>query len=416
MLIQHDLKDFVVRRDDPLIVALNRISENRCRIIFSVAEGGLLDGVITDGDFRRWIVRQERVDLDAPVHRVAVPVTHFASAGDPAETISALLVPPIDAVPLLDARGRLVAVARRGSAPVRIGSFAVDDEHPAFLIAEIGNNHQGDVNLAKRLVDLAAEAGADCVKFQMRNLATLYRSAAGSGVDAEDLGVQYNLDLLTRFNLPPEQLFDVFDHCRARGILPLCTPWDPDSVDALARYGMEAFKIASADLTNHDLLRRAAAVQKPILLSTGMSTEDEIGEAVALLRRTGTPFIVLHCNSTYPTPFREINLSYLTRLRDIAQAPVGYSGHERGYGVPVAAVALGARVIEKHFTIDRGLEGNDHKVSLLPDEFAAMVKTIREVEASLGSVRPRQISQGERINREMLAKSVVAHCAIPPAP
>lgn len=408
MIILHDLKDFAVRRDDPLIVALNRISANRCRIIFSVNEAGQLDGVVTDGDFRRWVVRQNHVDLNVPIHRVSVPVTRSAQVTDPTDKIDALLVPPIDAIPLLDERGRLTAIARRGAAPVRIGAFTIDDRHPTFIVAEIGNNHQGDLETAKRLVDLAVEAKADCAKFQMRDMKSLYRSASGAGVDREDLGVQYSLDLLARFNLPTDDLFRIFDYCGSRGILPLCTPWDMESVEALKRYGIDGFKIASADLTNHDLIQSAAESRKPILLSTGMSREAEIVETVGLLRRVGAPHVILHCNSTYPAPFREINLNYLTRLKEIGQTAVGYSGHERGFSVPVAAVALGARVIEKHFTLDRGWEGNDHKVSLLPDEFAAMVRAIREVEEAMGSMQPRQIGQGELINRETLAKSLVA--------
>src|SRR5204863_6424314 len=145
-----------------------------------------------------------------------------------------------------------------------------------------------------------------------------------------------------------------------------------------------------------------------MICSTGMSTEAEIIQAVAILRRHSAPFILLHCNSTYPAPFKDINLRYLDRLRKISGGLVGYSGHERGYSVAVAAVACGAKLVEKHFTVDRDMEGNDHRVSLLPNEFAQMVTGIREVEEAMGSAAERRLTQGELMNREVLAKSLVA--------
>ena len=224
----------------------------------------------------------------------------------------------------------------------------------------------------------------------------------------QDLGAEYTLDILSRFNLCIEDLFRLFDYCRSRGIEPLCTPWDIPSVDALNWYGVAAFKSASADLTNHELLTAIISTGKPLICSTGMASEAEIKESVALLRARGAPFCLLHCNSTYPTPHKDINLRYLERLAEISGSFVGYSGHERGWIVPVAAVARGACIIEKHLTVDRAMEGNDHKVSLLPDEFAAMVQAIRSVEESLGNDAPRVISRGEVLNREVLAKSLCA--------
>ena len=188
----------------------------------------------------------------------------------------------------------------------------------------------------------------------------------------------------------------------------MCTAWDQPSVDQLAAYGVPALKVASADLTNHALLTHMARTGIPMVVSTGMSTEGEIRESVDLLRGHGAAFALLHCQSTYPAPFKDVNLRYLQRLAEIGRCPVGYSGHERGYHVPIAAVGLGAKVIEKHFTIDREMEGNDHKVSLLPGEFAEMVARIREVEAALGSAAPRAVSTGEMMNRVNLAKSLVA--------
>jgi sialic acid synthase SpsE len=230
---------------------------------------------------------------------------------------------------------------------------------------------------------------------------------------ASDLGTQYTLDLLERFQLSDDDLYRCFDHALARGLIPLCTPWDETSLEKLDRWGMAGFKVASADFTNHQLLSAIAATGKPLIASTGMATEQEIAAGIRHLRRQGAAFVLLHCNSTYPTPFKDVNLRYLQRLAELAEGPVGYSGHERGFAVPIAAVALGAAVMEKHITLDRAMEGNDHKVSLLPNEFIAMVSGIRAVEDSMGSEAARSLSQGELMNREVLAKSLVAACAIP---
>ena len=295
---------------------------------------------------------------------------------------------------------------------LRIGRHTVGRGHPALLIAEIGNNHNGSVELAQQLVDLAQEAGADAVKFQLRDLDALYRQAGGAS-DGEDLAVQHVVEQLSRFSLGAAQMLEVLEHCRARGIDALCTPWDAPSVAVLAQWGVPAFKIASADLTHHGLLRDAGSRGVPLLVSTGMSNEREIGDAVAVLREVGAQFALLQCQSTYPAPYKDVNLAYMDRLGQLGGCPVGYSGHERGFHVPIAAVARGARIVEKHFTLDRTMEGNDHAVSLLPDEFARMVEQIRQVEAAIGSARPREVSPGESLNRVNLAKSLVAVREVP---
>lgn len=401
-----DLSSYTVYAEESIFSALKKLNENKARIVFSVTERGLLEGVLTDGDLRRWIMKRESVDPSAPVSRITNKQFTFAYHDDPPEKIGLLFSDRTVQVPLIDEFGRLVAVATSYAQPVRIGRFEISADKPAFLIAEIGINHNGSVDFAKRLVDHAVEAGADCAKFQMRNVRTLYRNQGADNVK-EDLGAQYVLDLISRFSLTPEEMFSIFDHCRASGILPLCTPWDVESVQALHDYGLEAYKVASADLTNHQLLRAIAGTRKPAIVSTGMSSEAEIAESVALLRRLNVRNVLLHCNSTYPAPFKDVNLRYIDRLREISGGPVGYSGHERGWHVAVAAIARGAKVIEKHFTLDRGMEGNDHKVSLLPDEFQAMVQAIRDVEKALGSAGERRVSPGEAMNREALAKSLV---------
>lgn len=224
----------------------------------------------------------------------------------------------------------------------------------------------------------------------------------------EDLGAQYVLDLLHKFDLPVETMLELFDYCKEQGIKPLCTPWDIQSLDILENYGMEAYKIASADLTNLPLLARAAKTGKMIYFSTGMSNESEIIQTVEFLKSHNARFTALHCNSTYPTPYKDVNLAYMATLKSLTGADVGYSGHERGYHIPIAATALGACVIEKHITLCREWEGNDHKVSLLPAEFAEMVKSINDVVIAIGNSGKRIMTSGERINRDNLAKSIVA--------
>jgi sialic acid synthase SpsE/sugar phosphate isomerase/epimerase len=412
MIVDRTVTPFAVYGEDPVLRALEKITANRSRIVFCVTEHGHLVGSISDGDVRRWIAAQTDVDLTRPCSEVANPATVSAPATATPAEVRRLFAGAVDHIPLLDDGGHLVAVAVNRSDAFQVGRHEVGRGNPAFLIAEIGINHNGSVELAKELVDLAHGSGADAVKFQLRDMGALYRGGTGSA--GEDLGPQYTLDLLSRFNLPAERLFEVFDHARDVGIDVMCTPWDAPSVDALVEYGVPALKIASADLTNHALLTHAAASGTPLVVSTGMSTESEIRESVALLRATGTPYALLHCQSTYPAPFKDVNLRYLTRLAELGDCPVGYSGHERGHHVPVAAVALGATIVEKHFTVDRSMEGNDHKVSLLPDEFATMVTRIREVEEALGSTEPRAVSTGEMMNRVNLAKSLVAARDIAP--
>jgi N-acetylneuraminate synthase len=407
MIVERDIARFVVFSEDPVLSALHKITANQERIVFCVDEHGVLRGSLSDGDFRRWIVEHPGADLGASALAVANRAVRSAHYKSPPTELLSQMSSGVSHVPLVDDRGRLVALAVDRADRLRLGSHDVGEGSPAFVIAEIGNNHNGSVDLARRLVDLAAEAGADAVKFQLRDLDALYRQGSASS-EGEDLGAQYTLDLLSRFSLPAEALFTVFDHCRERGIDVMCTPWDTPSVAALADYGIPALKIASADLTHHSLLRDAGSRGLPLVLSTGMSREGEIRETAALLRGLGTSFAMLHCQSAYPAPYKDVNLAYMDRLAEIGQCVVGYSGHERGYHVPVAAVARGAKIIEKHFTVDVSMEGNDHKVSLLPGEFAEMVRWIRETEESIGDRAPREVSTGELMNRVNLAKSLVA--------
>jgi N-acetylneuraminate synthase len=295
--------------------------------------------------------------------------------------------------------------------PLRIGDRLLGDGQPCFVIAEVGNNHNGDYDRAIALVDAAVAAGADCAKFQMRKLDEVYRASSLSGKD-DDLAVEYTLDLLRRFELSTEQQRRIAAYCASKGTQYLCTPWDASSVATLEAFGVQAYKVASADLTNLPLLAKLAATGKTLIVSTGMSTSDEIRVAAKFLDDRAAPYVLLHCQSTYPAALHNIHLRFMETLKTIHPA-VGYSGHERGIAVSIGAVALGAIVIERHITLDREMEGPDHAASLEPEEFKALVTGIREVEAARGeSLAERALSQGELINRENLAKSLVAARAI----
>ena len=295
--------------------------------------------------------------------------------------------------------------------PLKIGDRALGDGQPCFVIAEIGNNHNGDYDRAIALVDAAVEAGADCAKFQMRKLDEVYRASSLSGKD-DDLAVEYTLDLLRRFELTTDQQRRIAAYCASKGIQYLCTPWDASSVAVLETFGVEAYKVASADLTNLPLLAKLAATGKTLIVSTGMSTSEEIRAAAKFLDDRAASYVLLHCQSTYPAALHNIHLRFMETLKKIHPA-VGYSGHERGIAVSIGAVALGAIVIERHITLDREMEGPDHAASLEPEEFKALVTGIREVEAARGApLQERALSQGELINRENLAKSLVAARAI----
>ncbi|PKI02290.1 N-acetylneuraminate synthase family protein [Glaciecola sp. 33A] len=408
MLVTKNIQQYICFSESNLIDVLKKINENKARVIFVVSEHGKLQGSISDGDVRRWLTATKELDLNVLAKTIMNPNVKKLSVGANQAVVDKVFLEGIDCIPLVDESDHLIQLAFQKKSGFFVKNREISESSPSFIIAEIGNNHQGDINLAKKLVDHAVAADVDCVKFQMRNMKNLYKDSGKNDV-AADLGAQYTLDLLSKFQLSNDELIEVFNYAKSKGVLPLCTPWDIESLKTLENYGMEAYKVASADFTNFELLEAIVNTGKPFFCSTGMSSESEIKETVEFLGGSGANYVLLHCNSTYPTPFKDVNLKYITRLKEITGALVGYSGHERGICVPIAAIALGATVIEKHLTTDTKLEGTDHKVSLLPNELNEMVKQIRQVEEGLGSSeKPREITQGELMNRENLAKSLVA--------
>ena len=413
MLLNRNFAKFIVHADANLKHALSYLDQNKLRFLLCIDTNGRLAGVFTPGDLNRWLITDGNHSLDVPFLKVCQHNPLYVTEGATPKEIQAMLE-KVAYVPILDEERRPVALALRRylQEGLQIGERQIGKEQPVFVIAEIGNNHNGSFDLARRLIDQAYDSGADCAKFQMRDLDSLYANSGNSADSRENLGSQYTLDLLTRFQLSPDEMFQAFDHCKSLGLIPLCTPWDEVSIAHLEEYGVSGYKVASADLTNHSLLRALTQTHKPLICSTGMSREAEIKEAVDLLQNNGTSYALLHCNSTYPAPFKDVNLKYMDRLRELGECEVGYSGHERDIFVSIAAVARGARIIEKHFTLDRSMEGNDHKVSLLPNEFRKMVEGVHQVDKALGEGETRQLSQGEMMNRVTLAKSVFVNCAV----
>ncbi|MEC7865009.1 MAG: N-acetylneuraminate synthase family protein [Pseudomonadota bacterium] len=288
-----------------------------------------------------------------------------------------------------------------------ISNFNISSNKKVFVIAEIGMNHNGSYKNAITLIDRAVEIGADCVKFQMRDMEDLYSKDA-LNMTSGDLSTQYTINLLKKFQLNFSDYKNLAKYAKRKNIIFMCTPWDKKSVDKLEKINVPAYKLASADLTNIDLISYISKTKKPIILSTGMSAEKEIEISIKYLLSKKIKFALLHTNSTYPTPSKDINLNYIDRLVRKYNVPIGYSGHERGINSTLCAVAKGACIIERHITLDKSMEGPDHTASLDVDEFKHLIKSIRDLEIMLGSDGPRVISQGELINRENLSKSIFA--------
>lgn len=282
------------------------------------------------------------------------------------------------------------------------------------IIAEAGVNHNGDFDVAVKMADAAKAAGADVVKyqtFQPEELASQYADKAGYQQEATDAG-ESQLDMLRKLTLRPEEYRRLKAHCDEIGIAFVSTPFDLKSIAFLNTIDMPFWKIPSGEITNLPYLLAIAKTQKPVVLSTGMCELEEIQKAVNVLKSSGTPKItLLHCNTEYPTPYEDVNLRAMETMREHFGVEVGYSDHTPGIEVPVAAAALGAVVIEKHFTLDRNMEGPDHKASLEPEELAAMVAAVRHIEAALGDGK-KIVSPSEAKNRDIARKSIVARRTI----
>ena len=279
-----------------------------------------------------------------------------------------------------------------------------------YIIAEAGDNHNGDFNTALKLVDVAKRVGADCVKFQTfvtEEIISKYAEMAE--YQKKNTGKEESqFEMVKRLELSFDEFRKIKEYCDRVGIQFLSTPFDLKSVDFLNELGVPFFKIPSGEITNYPYLIKIAHTGKPVVMSTGMCEPDEILAAINVLEKNGSGEItLLHCNTEYPTPLKDVNLYAMRTMKKMFGKKVGYSDHTKGIEVPVAAVALGACVIEKHFTLDKNMPGPDHKASLEPDELGRMVKNIRNIEIALGD-GVKRVSESERKNIAIARKSIVA--------
>lgn len=291
-------------------------------------------------------------------------------------------------------------------------NFYIMNNH-ITIIAEAGVNHNGSIEIAKQLVNIAEEAGADFVKFQIGKPELLVSKFAPKAEYQQKNTQKYDesqLDMLKNMKFPYERHAELIDYCKGKDVRYFCTPFELQSIEYLAQFNIGLWKIPSGEITNYPYLKKIAAYHQPVILSTGMCTMEDIEACLKVLTDNGLTkdqITILHCNTEYPTPFEDVNLLAMQTIAKRFGTKVGYSDHTRGIEVPIAAVALGATVIEKHFTLDRNMPGPDHKASLEPDELKAMVSAIRNIEKALGSAE-KKVSDSERKNIAIARKSIVA--------
>lgn len=280
----------------------------------------------------------------------------------------------------------------------------------AFIIAEAGVNHNGNIDLAKRMIDVASEYNVDAIKFQTfktENLVSKMAKKAKYQNNTTDQN-ESQFDMIKKLELDIETHKELIEYCKNKKIMFLSTPFDLESIDLLNDLGLEIFKIPSGEITNLPYLEKIGKLKKKVILSTGMSTLNEIESALNILRENGTKDItVLHCNTEYPTPMGDVNLNAMNTIKEKLNVEVGYSDHTLGIEVSIAAVSMGAKVIEKHFTLDKNMEGPDHKASLEPNELKQMVESIRNIEKAMGN-GIKKPSKSEMKNIDIVRKSIVA--------
>jgi N,N'-diacetyllegionaminate synthase len=309
--------------------------------------------------------------------------------------------------------GKISMVSQNDS--IVVGDRTIGVGHPCFVIAEAGVNHNGSVDRALQLIDAAAEAGADAVKFQTFNASRIAtKDAAQAAYQIRNLGKQQSqLEMLTQLELSDSAHKTLVSHCRERDILFMSTPFDELSADLLTDLGVEIFKLPSGEMTNLPFLKYVAGKRRPLIVSTGMCSLGEVEDAVSTIESVdGSAFVLLHCVSNYPADPADVNLRAMATLRAAFGRPVGYSDHTMGIEVGMAAVALGACVLEKHFTLDRSLPGPDHKASLEPHELVQLVTGVRTVESALGTGIKRATA-AEKETAQAARKSLVTIAEIP---
>jgi len=289
---------------------------------------------------------------------------------------------------------------------INIDNKLIGSDQPCYIIAEIGVNHNGNLSLAKKLIDKSIEVGADAVKFQKRNLESLYRKEALENPNSESQGFEILLAELKEIELSKEDYFDIVNYCKEKKITFLCTPWDTPSVDFLEELGTSAYKIASGDMTNFPLIKYISKTGKPMIISSGMSKIEEVEKMVSFVKSLNVQFVLLHANSTYPSPIESLNVSLIPEYKKKFEIQIGFSDHETGIIGSLTAANMGATVIERHITIDKKMSGLDHSSSLEPHEFKELVNMIRQSEKAKG--KPiKKMTRAEVLQREVVSKSIV---------
>ena len=369
---------YLISRSSTLKEAISKIDKLSEKILFVIDNDLRLLGSVSEGDIRRYMLDLNSLNFDTSIMDVANLNTFSTNINKRPIHFSDFKI-----IPQINDNKVLQKLFFKETREIEVGSFIVSNSSPTFFIAEIGNNHNGSKSNAKKLIDICKESGVNAVKFQLRNMTDLYRGKSLNNID-NDLSVEYTIDTLQKFQLSEDDHIELKNYCDKIGIIYMCTPWDKKSVDFLEEnFDLAAYKVASADFVNISLLERLSNTGKPLILSTGMTSESEIIKVTTLLNDWGVKYVLLHCNSTYPAAAADINLSYMKTLRNYNNL-VGYSGHERGTSISLAAVALGASVLERHITLDRSSYGSDQSASLESIGLKNLVSMVRKVPIVMG--------------------------------
>ena len=405
MYIDKSLKKYTININSSVSEALDKYRLEKARLLIIVDDEVRLLGVISNGDIVNWILNSSN-DRRSSV-KTLLNEDYFCLNIDSSLSDMNNSLKNYHTIPLVDDEGKLIGVARDfAEETLAISDHKISNDSSVFIISEIGINHNGSLETAKDLIRQSHECGADAVKLQVRDLESLYTASVLNDSLKAEHGTQYLLNELKKSELPSNYLSELCDYAQRIGIALIGTPFDLKSVDLLEQVGIPAYKIGSPDFTNIPLIEKVASLGKPMIISTGMSTEHEIQTVIKKLNRWSVDYALLHCNSTYPASIVDLNLKYINKLKALSNRVVGYSGHERGYLPTLAAVSMGAKIIERHFTLDNDADGPDHSSSLEPHDFKQMVRDIRQIEDALGDEK-RVFNQGEQVNRIALGKSLV---------
>tara|TARA_S200000501_G_scaffold371649_1_gene415174 strand:- start:3036 stop:5294 length:2259 start_codon:yes stop_codon:yes gene_type:complete len=400
-------KTYIIKEQTSVYETYLKMMSNREKTLIVVSENLDIKGTITSGDFKRNISHQiKKKDLEESgfLAKDILNKSFFFlnKKNDSIDDCNHLLVPLIK-------RNKIESLLVRGSPnkKILISNKSIGEEEKSFVIAEIGINHDGKLEIAKQLIDDSIESGADLVKFQHRSLENTYVDTSNEN---SELATESTLEHLKKVNFSLKELKKLFEYSRSKGIEPICTPFDIQALEEIMTLNPVALKVASCDLLNFDLIEKMAKTDLPIIISTGMHKEDEIVSSVNFLRLFTSNIVILHCVSSYPAEISSLNLRYMEHLKKITGCLVGYSSHDNGIFGSLAAASLGAVIIEKHITWNRKADGPDHNASSEKQEFKKLCEGIEEISKSLGpiNISDKKLSQGEIINRSNLSKSLYA--------